>query len=114
MHKFFLFTPTIIILIMTFTTKKYCEETMDCTAVKTLLGPRLKALRLNKGLTQLELGKAVGRLQQVISLWESSKMHIRADDLPGLAKALDVPIEAFFDEAWDGAATPVTVGPQES
>jgi hypothetical protein len=40
-------------------------------------------------------------------------MHIRADDLPALAKALDVPIEAFFDEAWDSAATPVTVGPQE-
>jgi transcriptional regulator with XRE-family HTH domain len=94
-------------------TKIYCECTMTCIAGKTLLGPRLKALRLNKGLTQLELGRAVGRLQQVISLWESSKMHIRADDLPGLAKALDVPIEAFFDEAWDSAATPVTVGPQE-
>ena len=86
---------------------------MDCTAVKTLLGLRLKALRLNKGLTQNELGRAVGRLQQVISLWESNKTHIRAGDLPGLAKALDVPIDAFFDETWDGAATPVTVGPQE-
>ena len=87
---------------------------MECPTVKTLLGPRLKALRHSKGLTQHELGRAIGRLQQVISLWESSKTHIRADDLPGLARALDVPIDAFFDEAWDAAATPVTAGSQES
>ena len=62
---------------------------------ETQIGKRLKALREARGLTQGELGAIVQREQQEISNWERHG-RILARDLPMLAKALQVPIMAFF------------------
>jgi transcriptional regulator with XRE-family HTH domain len=72
---------------------------------ETQIGRRLKALREARGLTQGELGAIMQREQQEISNWERHG-RILARDLPMLAKALQVPIMAFFgDQGTQGPET---------
>lgn len=44
------------------------------------LGQRLKKLRLDKGLTQQELGKLIGVAQSLIWRWESGKIKRLTDE----------------------------------
>lgn len=69
------------------------------------MGYRLKQLREAQGLTQTELGQRIGRKQPEIHRWEIGRVRIPADELPGLARALDCTIDAFFvGEAPEGPA----------
>lgn len=62
------------------------------------LGKILRTFREERGLTQKELGHAVGRTQTEIQRWETGSVRIPAEDLPALATALDVPVAHFFTE----------------
>lgn len=64
-------------------------------------GARLAALRVAAGLSQAELGRAIGETQQNIAFWELSSKPPRSDVLSKLAKVLDVRVEVLLGEAAD-------------
>ncbi len=61
-------------------------------------GARLAALRMAAGLSQAELGRAIGETQQNIAFWELSSKPPRSDVLSKLAKVLDVTVETLLGE----------------
>ena len=67
----------------------------------SIQGMRIKELREKKGMTQSELGKAIGTTKQNIFKYESGAVDtIPNKKLQGLAKALDV--EPWEILGWDG------------
>lgn len=67
------------------------------------LGGRIAQLRKQQNLTQQQLADALGVAQQVIASYEIGRRRVPVSALPGLAKALAVPIEALLGIA-NGAA----------
>lgn len=65
--------------------------------METTLGSRLKQFREAAHLSQRALGARVGRSQTEIWRWENDEVRIPADELPALARELQVPIIAFFN-----------------
>jgi len=68
-----------------------------------LIGSRLKALRISKGLSQQALSNKLETLaiyicRGSISRIEDKQRTVTDIELLGLSKILDVPISAFFDE----------------
>lgn len=61
------------------------------------VGHRLRFYRVNAGLTQSELGQAVGIRFQQIQKYESGSNRISASRLWDLSRILGVPIYRFFD-----------------
>jgi len=68
------------------------------TKTRPKLGAHLVALRINAGLTQVDLAQRVGVLQQTIAFWEQADKPPRSDILLKLADALDVNIQALLTE----------------
>lgn len=68
------------------------------TPVNPALGQRLRAIRVAHGSSQRWLADAVGQDQGTIWRWETGQIRIPAEDLNKLAKALDVPVNQFFEE----------------
>ncbi|MBQ3506854.1 MAG: helix-turn-helix transcriptional regulator [Clostridia bacterium] len=62
------------------------------------LGETIKALRLEKGLTQPELAKLVGVSNGMISIWENNINEPKASYIQALAVALDVTVNVLFGE----------------
>lgn len=56
------------------------------------IGERLRAARLEAGLTQLQLGERVGRDHRTIHRWEYAHRIPNLEDLLVLADALNVPL----------------------
>jgi transcriptional regulator with XRE-family HTH domain len=52
-------------------------------------GRRLAAIRKNRGLTQIELAKAIGKTRTAIGHWEAGRAFIRGSDLAQVASALE-------------------------
>ena len=62
------------------------------------IGEKLKALRLERGLTLEELGNMVGIGKSTVRKWESGQIaNMRRDKISALAKALGVPPTTFID-----------------
>ena len=61
-------------------------------------GARLKQRRKLLGITQTNLGDAIGLTFQQVQKYERGANRIGASRLLALARALDVPIEYFFEE----------------
>lgn len=59
---------------------------------------RLKSLREQKGITQKELGAAIGVEQNTISQWETQNRLPRADKLPQLAKILGCTVDELLED----------------
>jgi len=64
--------------------------------VDLFVGERLKAARLQAGLTQAELGRAMNLSFQQVQKYERGTNRISASMLVRAAKALDVPAADFF------------------
>lgn len=62
------------------------------------VGMRITALRKARGLSQTALGKAVGVTFQQIQKYERGTNRVGASRLQQIAKSLDVPVSALFDE----------------
>jgi transcriptional regulator with XRE-family HTH domain len=62
------------------------------------IGERIRQLRDAKDMTQQQLGERVGRSQQEVYRWEKGLLRVHVEDIRALAVALEVSIEAFFDE----------------
>jgi phage repressor protein C with HTH and peptisase S24 domain len=76
----------------------------DLTLGETMtLGDRIKAARVERGLSQAELGRRAGISQQAIMSLESGNTRT-SRHLPQLARALDVTVEQLYGEAGDASA----------
>ncbi len=54
---------------------------------------KLKAARVNAGLTQIEAARAVHRNKQTIINWETGTTEIRFSDLCALSELYGIPVE---------------------
>ncbi|WP_419214655.1 helix-turn-helix domain-containing protein [Wolbachia endosymbiont of Rhagoletis cingulata] len=62
------------------------------------LGKKIKQLRLDRGLTQTELGKRIGVSYRQIQRYENGSNCILASRLYDLAKALSIDVADFFTD----------------
>jgi transcriptional regulator with XRE-family HTH domain len=67
------------------------------TPADVRFGRKLRAARLMLGLSQTELGAAIGVTFQQVQKYERGTSRVRASMLEGLATALNVPITYFFE-----------------
>ncbi|MEA2876377.1 MAG: hypothetical protein QOF14_1573 [Hyphomicrobiales bacterium] len=63
------------------------------------IGEKVRALRLDRGLSQSELGERVGVTFQQLQKYEKGVNRVSAGRLVRVAAALNVPIMAFYDAA---------------
>jgi transcriptional regulator with XRE-family HTH domain len=75
------------------------------------VGSKLRVFRTQRDLSQTSLGKRVGLTFQQIQKYEKGTNRIGASRLHEFARALDVPIEAFFTGLGDGDRTRSYVPP---
>ena len=68
------------------------------TDVDRLVGLRITALRKAKGLSQTALGTAVGVTFQQVQKYEKGQNRVGAGRLREIARLLEVPVSAFFEE----------------
>lgn len=64
-----------------------------------VIGQRLRALRLERGLSQMELGAMIGASVHQVEQFETGARRIGAARLMRLAKVLDVDVSVFFGAA---------------
>src|SRR3954453_4902404 len=69
------------------------------------IGERIRLRRTLLGLSQAELGKALGLSFQQMQKYERGASSIGAGQLCGIARALDVPVSFFYD-GLDGVSVP--------
>src|SRR6202140_2944598 len=63
------------------------------------VGSRVRMRRLMLGLSQAQLGEALGITFQQVQKYEKGTNRISASRLQGISQILQVPIEFFFDGA---------------
>jgi transcriptional regulator with XRE-family HTH domain len=68
------------------------------------IGRRIRALRLERGLSQTELGNLLGITFQQIQKYEKGANRVAAGRLQRIAEALDVPITFFYSGSPDRKA----------
>ena len=68
------------------------------TDVDRLVGLRITALRKARGLSQTALGTAVGVTFQQVQKYEKGQNRVGAGRLREIARLLEVPVSAFFDD----------------
>ncbi len=71
------------------------------------VGARVKLRRILVGLSQSQLGEAIGLTFQQIQKYERAGNRISASMLYHIAQVLDVPVSFFFDDMADGQRLPV-------
>lgn len=62
------------------------------------LGETIKALRVEKGLTQPQLAAIIGVSNGMISIWENNVNEPKASNLKALAAALDVSVDTLLGD----------------
>ena len=71
------------------------------------VGGRVKLRRILVGLSQSQLGEAIGLSFQQVQKYERGGNRISASMLYRIAQVLDVPVSFFFDDMADGQRLPV-------
>jgi transcriptional regulator with XRE-family HTH domain len=69
------------------------------TDVDRLVGIRITALRKARGMSQTALGNAVGVTFQQVQKYEKGQNRVGAGRLREIARLLEVPVSAFFEES---------------
>lgn len=67
------------------------------------VGRRVRAIRLERDMSQSALGKLLGVTFQQVQKYEKGVNRIGAGRIQALAEIFDVPISAFFDEKKDSS-----------
>lgn len=62
------------------------------------IGEKIKELRLEKGLSQQKLGKAVGVSQKAIDFWERNVNEPKASYIIALVKTFEISFDEFFND----------------
>ncbi len=75
-------------------------------AVNVHVGGRLRKHRLNLGISQSKLARAIGLTFQQIQKYEKGLNEVRASRLYDLARVLDVPVSFFFDDMAEAPGRP--------
>ena len=68
------------------------------------VGRKVRALRLNKDMSQEKLAEALGLTFQQVQKYERGTNRISAGRLQRIAKILDVPTSVFFTDGKEGRA----------
>src|SRR5580700_11691217 len=68
-----------------------------------VVGRRMRARRLQLGLSQRALGDALGISYQQVQKYEQGVSRVGAGRLQQLAEILNVPVSVFFDEKLGGS-----------
>jgi transcriptional regulator with XRE-family HTH domain len=71
----------------------------SATVEDVMIGQKLRALRLDSGLSQSDLGEMVGVTFQQLQKYEKGVNRISAGRLARVAVALKVPVTAFYGAA---------------
>jgi transcriptional regulator with XRE-family HTH domain len=74
--------------------------------VGSVVGSRLRELRVRAGLSQSELATVLGRQQGTVSSWEAGRRAPGLDDLVAIADALAIPVGELFAGAQRTAESP--------
>src|SRR5690606_4307641 len=72
--------------------------------IDQMVGQRIRACRTMQGLSQSEVGNAVGVRFQQIQKYESGQNRVSASRLFAIAEALNVPIGFFFEGVTEHAS----------
>ena len=62
------------------------------------IGEKIKELRIEKGLSQMQLGKVIGVSQKAIDYWERNVNEPKASYIIALVKTFDISFDEFFAE----------------
>lgn len=62
------------------------------------IGEKIKELRLEKGLSQLKLGKNIGVSQKAIDYWERNVNEPKASYIIALVKTFEISYDEFFTD----------------
>ena len=62
------------------------------------IGEKIKELRLEKGLSQLNFGKIIGVSQKAIDYWERNVNEPKASYIIAIVKYFDITFDEFFAE----------------
>lgn len=74
-----------------------CLMARPLTKPRSEQGAKLLKLRLEAGISQMELADLIGEPQQNVAYWERSEKPPRSDVLPKIAKALGVKVEDILN-----------------
>ena len=61
------------------------------------IGQRIKELRIEKGLSQMQLGKLIGVSQKAVDYWERSVNEPKASYIIALVKVFGISFDEFFE-----------------
>ena len=61
------------------------------------IGDKIKELRLEKGLSQMQLGKMIGASQKAVDYWERSVNEPKSSYIIALVKVFDITFDDFFE-----------------
>ena len=78
----------------------------EATEVDQTVGARITAMRKAKGLSQADLGVAVGVTFQQIQKYEKGINRVGASRLQQIAQCLDVPVATLFEDDAETAKQP--------
>lgn len=62
------------------------------------IGEKIKELRLDKGISQLNLGKIIGVSQKAIDYWERNVNEPKASYIIAIVKFFEITFDDFFAE----------------
>ncbi len=61
------------------------------------IGQKIKELRLEKGLSQMQLSKLIGVSQKAVDYWERSVNEPKASYIMALVKVFEITFDEFFE-----------------
>ena len=64
------------------------------------LGERIKELRIEKGYSQMQLGKLIGVSQKAIDYWERNVNEPKASYIIALVKLFEISYDEFFSDIY--------------
>ena len=64
------------------------------------IGEKIKELRIEKNLSQMQLGKAIGVSQKAIDYWERNVNEPKASYVISLVKFFDITFDEFFADIY--------------
>lgn len=82
--------------------------TKQVEQVDKLVGRNIRIFRTAKGISQTELGNAIGVTFQQVQKYERGFNRVGSSRLAKIAKALDAPVSSFFDNSANSADGPVS------
>ena len=62
------------------------------------IGEKIKELRIEKGLSQMQLGKTIGVSQKAIDYWERNVNEPKASYIIALVHTFDISFDEFFTD----------------